>query len=57
MKTKVRKIRNSRDSAGTQARPENSPQVTQGHEHFDEIMKIAESVMKRYPNALRELAK
>lgn len=37
--------------------PENSLQVTAGDQQFDEIMDIAERGMRRYRNALRELAK
>ncbi len=37
--------------------PENSIRVTPGNEHFDEVMQIAERGMRRYRNALRELAK
>ncbi|MFZ4775670.1 MAG: AbrB/MazE/SpoVT family DNA-binding domain-containing protein [Terrimicrobiaceae bacterium] len=37
--------------------PENSLRITQGEDGFAEKMKIAESLMSRYQNALRELAK
>jgi len=37
--------------------PENSLRITQGEVGFAEKMKIAESLMSRYQNALRELAK
>lgn len=37
--------------------PENSLQVTPGDRRFEEMMEIAERGMRRYRNALRELAK
>ena len=37
--------------------PENGMHVTPGDKHFDEVMEIAERGMRRYRNALRELAK
>ena len=36
---------------------ENSLHVTPGNEQFDAVMQIAERGMRRYRNALRELAK
>lgn len=37
--------------------PENSLQVTPGDKQFADVMEIAERGMRRYRNALRELAK
>lgn len=37
--------------------PENSLRITHGEEGFLEMMSIAERGMRRYRNALRELAK
>jgi len=37
--------------------PEHSLRITQGDEDFAKKMKIARSLMSRYHNALRELAK
>jgi putative addiction module antidote len=37
--------------------PENGLQVTPGDKQFEDVMEIAERGMRRYRNALRELAK
>ena len=37
--------------------PENSLRMTSGETGFEETMRIAEDIMNRYRNALRELAK